>query len=163
MEFSPLRRSLLTLGILLLAGSAFAQQGVIPLGSSAGPGVIDPSIPQSTPWTFGQVFGAASTQAGTTYSFAATDCGTTVIFTSGSSVTATIPAAIVPALNKTCVIAVVQSGAGKVSVNGTAVSAATLVSAHSYTGTSGTAGSVIDLLLTTVGATTTAYLLGDGS
>jgi len=61
------------------------------------------------------------------------------------------------------VIAVNQSGAGKVSVNGTAVSAATLVSGHAYTATSGTAGAEIALRLTTIGATATATLTGDGS
>jgi hypothetical protein len=112
--------------------------------------------------TFGQVQGKNSTQS-TTYSFAATDCGTEVIFTNSSPVTATIPASIVPAAGTGCVIAVNQSGSGKVSVNGSAVTPATLVSAHSYTATSGTAGSEIALRLTTIGGTATATLTGDGS
>ena len=107
--------------------------------------------------------GTTSTQTGTTYTFAATDCGTTVLFTSSSAVTATIPASIVPASGAACIIGVLQEGTAKVSVNGTAVSAATLVSPHSYTGTSGSQGSVIDLTLTTVSSVTDAYLSGDGS
>ena len=75
----------------------------------------------------------------------------------------TIAASIVPASGTACVIGVIQGASTKVSVNGSAVSAASLVSSHSYTGTSGTIGSVIDLILTTVSSTATAYLTGDGS
>jgi hypothetical protein len=113
--------------------------------------------------TFGQVQGKSTIQSGTTYTFAATDCGTTVIFTSSSAVTATIPASIVPASGTTCVISVLQSGSAKVSVNGSAVTPATLISSHLYTGTSGTAGSIIGLELTTISSATDAYLAGDGS
>jgi imidazole glycerol phosphate synthase subunit HisF len=102
-------------------------------------------------------------QSGTTYTFVATDCGKTILFTSNSAVTATIPASIAPVSGQTCIFTPIQGGTAKVSVNGTAVTAATLVSAHSYTGTSGTQGSAISIDLTTVGGTATAYLLGDGS
>lgn len=111
----------------------------------------------------GTILGTSNVQSGTTYTIAATDCGKTLIFTSNSSVTVTIPASIVPASITTCVIAVIQAGTAKVSVNGTAVSAASLVSPNSYTGTSGTAGAIIDLTLTNVASVATAYLSGTGS
>jgi hypothetical protein len=116
--------------------------------------------------TFAQVIqrlGIGKTIAGATYTTAIGDCGTTLLFTSNSPVTVTIAASLVPPVGATCIIAVAQGGTAKVSVNGSAVSAATLVSANSYTGTSGTAGAIIDLTLTTVGSTPTAYLTGTGS
>lgn len=109
------------------------------------------------------VSGTGNVQSGTTYTIAASDCGKTLVFTSNSAVTVTTPASIVPVAGVVCTIAIVQAGTAKVSVNGSAVTAATLVSANSYTGTSGTAGAIINLVLTTVGATTTAYLVGTGS
>ena len=116
--------------------------------------------------TFGPVNGSIGNSgaavAGTTYTFAADDCGKTVVFTSGSAVTATIPAAIVPA-TVVCAFAVLQAGTAKVSVNGSAVSPATLISEFGYTGTSGTAGNMIGLTLLTVSAATRAYLTGAGS
>ena len=113
--------------------------------------------------TFAAVNGGDDVQSGTTYTFVAADCGKTVVFTSNSAITATIPASIVPASGTGCQINVLQAGTAKVSVNGTAVSAATLISARSYTGTSSTQGSMITLHLTTVSAATNAYLAGDGS
>ena len=113
--------------------------------------------------TVTNIQGSSDVQSGTTYTLVATDCGKTVLFTSNSAITVTIPASIVPASGTTCVVAILQGGTSKVAVNGSAVSAATLISAHSYTGTSGTQGAVIDLTLTTVSAATNAYLTGDGS
>jgi hypothetical protein len=116
--------------------------------------------------TFGPVIGAigngGTAVSGTTYTFAAADCGTLVTFTSSSAVTATIPASIVPATT-VCSFGVLQAGTAKVSVNGSAVSAATLISPDSFTGTNGVAGSMIGLTLLTVGAGTNAYLTGAGS
>jgi hypothetical protein len=112
--------------------------------------------------TFAGVLGGADTQSGTTYTLVASDCGKTVVFTSASAVTVTIPASIVPASGTACAIAILQSGAGQVAVNGTAVSAATLVSAHSYTKTFGQ-NAMIGLTLTTISATATAILSGDGA
>jgi hypothetical protein len=113
--------------------------------------------------TFAAVNGGVNVQSGTTYTTVATDCGKTLLFTNASAITVTIAASIVPASGTACVIGVIEGGASKVSVNGSAVTAASLVSASSYTGTSGTAGSVIDLILTTVSSTATAYLTGQGS
>lgn len=79
------------------------------------------------------VVGTVTTQSGTTYTFASTDCGTTVRFSNASAVTATIP----QGLPVGCTIAVEQAGAGQVAVNGSAVTPATLHSAHSYTKTFG--------------------------
>jgi len=118
-------------------------------------------------WTgsqsFTQVQGKFTTQAGGTYTFAATDCGTKVVFTSNSAVTATIPAAIAPAAGTSCNIAVEQFGTAKVSVNGSAVTPATLKSANGYTGTSGVSGAVIVLSVDTINGTPTATLMGNGS
>lgn len=109
------------------------------------------------------VLGTGRFVSGTTDTLLATDCGKIIFYTSSSPVTVTIPAAIVLASPTTCVIAITQSGTAKVSVNGSAVSAASLVSANSYTGTSGTSGAIIDLVLISVSGTATAYLTGTGS
>jgi hypothetical protein len=110
------------------------------------------------------VYGSSNTQSGATYTIAASDCGKTIIGTDASAATYTIPASIVPAAGTTCIISVIQAGgSGKISVNGSAVSAATLQSAHSYTGTSGTQWSEITLTLSTIASTATAVLTGDGS
>ena len=135
-------------------------------GSGAPVGGTSPTISGATltnTTTVSAVNGATDVQSGTTYTLVASDCGKTAIFTSSSAVTVTIPASIVPASGTSCIITVIQAGSAKVSVNGSAVTPATLVSANSYTGTSGTAGSIITLTLTTVSATTTAYLGGNGS
>lgn len=88
------------------------------------------------------------------------DCLTKILFTSNSAVTVTIPAT----LPVGCQVAIEQGGTAKVSVNGTAVSAATLNSAHSYTGTYGqysTIGVTIDT--NSGGSAAVADLTGDGS
>ena len=110
--------------------------------------------------TFGEVIGTVTTQSGTTYTFAATDCGTEVTFSNASAITATIP----QTLPAGCNIAVAQLGAGKVSVNGSAVAAATLHSAHSYTGTSAQWAVIgINIEANSGGSAAIALLTGDGS
>jgi hypothetical protein len=133
-----------------LASPAHAQVGIA-IGASGG-------VTATGTWTMGTVIGAVTTQAGTTYTFAAADCGTEVRFTSGTAVTATIPATLAAGCN----IAVAQIGAGKVSVNGNAVSPATLASAHAYTGTSGQ-NAVIGINIDANTGTAHAILTGDGS
>ncbi|WP_156948877.1 hypothetical protein [Bradyrhizobium sp. WSM1417] len=105
--------------------------------------------------TFGPVVGTVTTQSGTTYTFASSDCGTTVRFSNAGAVTATIP----QGLPVGCNIAVMQAAAGQVSVNGSAVTPATLQSAHSYTKTFG-AGAIIGLFND---ATNHVVLTGDGA
>lgn len=105
--------------------------------------------------TFAGVLGTVSTQSGTTYTLANTDCGTTVRFSSASAVTVTIPAT----LTVGCNIAVLQAAAGQVTMTGTAVSAATLQSAHTYTKTFG-AGAMLGV---TMDASSHAILTGDGA
>lgn len=78
--------------------------------------------------TLGTVLGNVTTQSGTTYTLAATDCGTTVRFSAATAVTITIPAT----LPVKCSIGMEQAGAGQLAVNGSAVTPATLHSAHSY-------------------------------
>jgi hypothetical protein len=75
-----------------------------------------------------------TTQSGTTYTLQASDCGSWINFTSNSAVTVTIPAT----LSLGCSVAMLQAGTAKVSVNGSAVAAATLQTyGGSATGTSG--------------------------
>jgi hypothetical protein len=110
--------------------------------------------------TFGEVLGTVTTQSGTTYTFAASDCGTEVTFSNSGAVTATIP----QTLPAGCNIAVAQLGAGKVSVNGSAVAAATLHSAHSYTGTYAQYAVIgINIEANSGGSSAIALLTGDGS
>lgn len=106
--------------------------------------------------TFGSVFGTVTTQSGTTYTLVSTDCGTEIAFTNAAAVTVTIPAA----LTTGCNIAILQTtSAGQVTVTGTAVSAATLHSGHSYTKTFGQ-WAVIGINIYTTGV---AILTGDGA
>lgn len=146
----------------LVAPSSTVGAPLCSAGASADPAFCT-SITVTGTTTVATVNGAGNPQTGTTYTLASTDCGKTLPFTSSSAVTVTVPASIVPASGTTCIITVAQTGSAKVSVNGTAVTAATLESAHSYTGTSGTQWSVIQLTLTTVSSTTVAILTGDGS
>lgn len=110
--------------------------------------------------TFAEVLGTVTTQAGTTYTFAAADCGTEVTFSNAGAVTTTIPVTL-PA---GCNIAALQLGAGKVSVNGSAVTPATLHSAHTYTGTSAQYAIIgINIEANAGGSAAIAILTGDGS
>ncbi len=142
-------------------GSAFGTAATQATGTSGG---TLPFLNGTNTWsgvqTFGEVIGGVTTQSGTTYTFAATDCGTEVDFTSSSAVTATIPAT----LTLGCNIAVLQAGTAKVSVNGSAVTPATLHSAHSYTGTFAQWAIVgINIEANAGGSSAVAVLTGDGS
>ena len=139
----------LLLALCLAAPTAWAQRSY---GGGIPPGTTVPNVN-----------GTSRTVSGITDTLLSTDCGKEIIYTSASAVTVTIPQSIVPAAGTTCDIDILQFGAGKVSVNGSAVTPATLVSAHSYTATQGTAGAIIGLNLTTVSATAYAFLTGDGS
>lgn len=112
---------------------------------------------------FAETLGAGRTSSATTDTLAASDCGTTVFYTSNSAVTVTIPASIVPANNIVCYMNIAQMGTAKVSVNGSAVTPATLVSELGFTGTSGTQYAIIGLTLSTVSSVTLADLTGSGS
>lgn len=99
-------------------------------------------------------------QSGTTYTLANTDCGTVVNFTSGTAVTVTIPAT----LNLDCSVNILQTGAGQVSMTGTAVTAATLHSSHSFTKTAGQYAMItIFIYQNSGGSSAIADLLGDGA
>jgi hypothetical protein len=112
--------------------------------------------------TFAAVLGSERTvTAGSTDTLLSTDCGKTVLY-NNAAYTVTIPAAIVPTAGTSCQIDIITDTANKVTVTGTAVSAATLVSADGYTGTRNLAGSGISLKLINDGAAK-AYLLGFGS
>lgn len=109
------------------------------------------------------LLGSSNPQSGATYTLAASDCGKTLLGTDTAAMTWTVPASIAPAVGLTCVVGIVTTTANKISVNGSAVTAASLVSANSYTGTTTTPGSQIVLTITTVGSTATAFLAGNGS
>ncbi len=110
--------------------------------------------------TFGTVLGTVTTQSGTTYTLANADCGTEVTFTNASAVTVTIPAT----LPVGCNIAILQAAAGQVSVNGSAVAAATLHSAHSYTKTSAQWAIIgVNIEANSGGSSAIAILTGDGA
>lgn len=83
------------------------------------------------------------------------DCGKLIKFSSATAVTVTIPAGLAVG----CQVSIEQGGAGKVSVNGTAVTAATL---HSYGGYTGTAGQFA-VIGVTIDASGIAVLTGIGS
>lgn len=103
---------------------------------------------------------ALTSQSGATYTLASTDCGSLIRFTSASAVTVTIPATL--PLN--CAVAIEQQNTGQVSVNGSAVTAATLHSAHSYVKTFGQ-WAIIDIVIESNagGSAAIAILTGDGA
>lgn len=85
--------------------------------------------------TFGQVMGGTRAVTTTTDTLSATDCGKTITYNNAAAITVTIP----QGLPIVCVIAIMQLGAGKVSVNGSAVTPATFrtnVGGGTATGTS---------------------------
>jgi hypothetical protein len=143
------------------------SDGTLTISPTTGAAVASLALGHANTWTGAQTFGAVNggtnVQSGSTYTMASTDCGKTIVSTNAGAVTMTIPASIVPASGTACIINVLATQAAKVSVNGSAVSAATLISGHSYTGTSGSAGAMISLTLTTISAATDAFLTGDGS
>jgi hypothetical protein len=106
------------------------------------------------------ITGTVTLQSGTTATLANLNCGTEVVFTNASAVTVTIPAT----LPIGCNIAILQAGASKVSVNGSAVAAATLESAHSYTGTSAQWAIIgVNIEANSGGSAAIAVLTGDGA
>lgn len=106
--------------------------------------------------TFGTVIGTVSTQSGTTYTIVAADCGTMVRFTNAAAVTVTIPQGLATGCN----IAIEQTtAAGQVAVNGSAVTPATLHSAHSYTKTFGQWA----IIGVSIESSNVAILTGDGA
>lgn len=101
-----------------------------------------------------------TSQSGTTYTLASSDCFSYVRFSNAGAVTVTIPATL-PA---GCQIAMEQDGAGQVTVTGTAVAAATLHSAHSYTKTFGQYATIgITINANSGGSAAIAILTGDGA
>jgi hypothetical protein len=108
--------------------------------------------------TFGPVMTAVNAQTGTTYTLLATDCGKTVLITNASAITVTAP----NNLSVGCHIAVVQGGAGQITISPQA--GGTLVSAHSYTKTFGQrAGIGLSVLTNSGGSAAEWYLFGDGA
>ena len=147
----------------LAAGSVTAPVCIgIFSGSSVGSndyGLIvgSAALPNPIP---GGIIGTIRTSTSTAESLSSSDCGTDVRYTSNSGVTVTIPGSLSPG----CHVNIIQRGTAKVTVTGSAVSPCVLTSSHSYTGTSGTAGSVIGII---IDATSTpnnlCVLTGDGS
>lgn len=111
--------------------------------------------------TFGQIGGyLANTtiQSGTTYTLASTDCGTMIRFTSGSSVTVTLPNSLAIG----CQVAIAQEGAGQITLSAGAGS--TLHSAHSFSKTFAQFAIIGVAVMTNGGGTTAVYdFSGDGA
>lgn len=148
--------------------------GTAPTGGSKGPGSINvttgyyinnvalPTLASTNAWsgtqTFGAIIGTVVARSGTTDTLAATDCGTTIEYTSASAVTVTAPSSLVIG----CHIAIVQGGAGQVTISPGA--SATLVSAHSYTKTFGqNAGIGLSVIENAGGSAAKYFLFGDGA
>ena len=149
-------------------GNASADTSLTLTGTGSGPytGTVTAKINLSNNFvwagahTFAEVLGSVAPRAGTTDTLAATDCGTEVVYSSSSAVTVTIP----NTLPAGCNISVQQIGTAKVSVNGSAVTPATLRSPHSYTGTNGQYTVIGINVYSNVGGTSAlATLTGDGS
>lgn len=144
-------------------GSFFGSAAFVATGSS---GHVLPFLDIADFWSaaqsFQEILNAENDQPGTTYTLQASDCGKVVAFSNGAAVTVTVPAAIVPSAGTVCDIKVRQDGAGQVALNGSAVTPATLVSAHSFTKTFGQ-HAIVELQLTTISSTSTAILTGDGA
>lgn len=83
--------------------------------------------------TFASVIGTSRTVSGTTDVLSSSDCGKTIIYTAATAVTVTTFASVVSGVN-TCSIALLQEGAGAVSIADG--SGATHVSARACTKTS---------------------------
>lgn len=108
--------------------------------------------------TFGTVLTTVNAQTGTTYTLLSSDCGKTVILTNAAAITVTLPNNLVIG----CSIAVVQGGAGQVTV--TPAGGGSLVSAHSYTKTYGQhAGIGLSVLENSGGTAAKWFLFGDGA
>lgn len=95
-------------------------------------------------------------QTGTTYTMTAGDSGKVVIFTNGSAVTVTVPQTLTAGWHCRWE----QQGAGKVSFNGTAVTAATLRNRQSHVASAGQYA-VGGLACYTTGTPAVVSLFGD--
>lgn len=136
------------------------SDGTLTISPTSGAVTASLALGHANAWTgaqtFNSVFGTVTSQSGTTYTLTAADCGTEIAFTNAAAVTVTIPAA----LTTGCNIAILQTtSAGQITVTGTAVSAATLHSSHSYTKTFGQ-WAIIGINIYTTGV---AILTGDGA
>ncbi len=157
----------ITLGGNLITSGAFnttftvtgTTASTLPAGTHTLAG-LDVTQTWSGTQTFGTVLGTVTTQSGTTYTLTSSDCGTMVRGSNASAITFTIPAT----LPIGCNIAIEQALAGQISVNGSAVTPATLQSAHSYTKTFGQ-WAIIGITIETNsgGSSAVAVLTGDGA
>jgi hypothetical protein len=108
--------------------------------------------------TFGTVMTNVNPQVGTTYTLLSTDCGKTVLITNAAAITVTAPNNLAVG----CHIAVVQGGAGQITISPQA--GGTLVGAHSYTKTFGQrAGVGLSVMTNSGGSAAEWYLFGDGA
>jgi hypothetical protein len=108
--------------------------------------------------TFGQVYGTAVTDAGTSRTLAATDCGKSIRFTSNSAITVTLSNDIAAG----CHVALIQRGSGQITV--TPAAGATMDNAHGYTKSFGQNAIIGVSTDSNAGGTSAAWLLtGDGA
>jgi hypothetical protein len=150
-------------GVVTQAACADLSNGATGCSTATGTsGATLPLLNGTNTWsgtqTFGAIVGTVVARSGTTDTLAAGDCGTTIEYTSASAVTVTGPNSLVIG----CHIAIVQGGAGQVTV--AAGSGATLVSAHSYTKTFGqNAGIGLSVIENAGGTAAKYFLFGDGA
>lgn len=108
--------------------------------------------------TFAEVIGGTRAVTASVDTLASADCGKTITYNNASPITVTIP----QGLPIVCVIAIMQLGAGKVSVNGSAVTPATFhtnVAGGTATGTS----QQYSTISITNYVTNTVVMAGDGA
>lgn len=150
-------------GVVSQAACADLSNGATGCSTATGTsGATLPLLNGTNTWsgtqTFGTIIGTVVARSGTTDTLAAGDCGTTIEYTSASAVTVTGPNSLVIG----CHIAIVQGGAGQVTV--AAGTGASLVSAHSYTKTFGqNAGIGLSVIENSGGAAAKYFLFGDGA
>ena len=145
----------LLLGLLAIASVQAANVETIVVGTN---GVQAVQSADGRTWTVSPQ--PHTTQSGTAYTLASTDCGTQIVFTNAAAVSVTIPAT----LAVDCNVTILQAGAGQVAVTGTAVTAATLHSAHAFTKTYGQWAMIsVDIYSNVGGSAAIAILTGDGA
>lgn len=151
-----------TLSRTAMACADLSNDGTACTANTGTSGTALPFLDGANTWsgtqTFGTVLGTVATQTGTTYTLQASDCGKTVRFTNGSAITVTT----LNSLSAGCAIALLQAGAGQITV--AAGAGATQLSAHAYTKTFGQ-GAILGLFVdvNSGGSAANFIITGDGA
>ena len=127
--------------------------------SSSSVALLNQTQTWTGPQTFGMTFPTIVTESSTSHLF--TECGEYVYFTNAAPITATPPNTLAVG----CSIGIIQGGAGRVAVVNGGTGNATYISPFGYTGTSGTPGAIIGLLIVgnSGGSAASGVLTGTGS